>query len=162
MNCKQSAALELQMSVDLDPSCPVFTGELWGEGDLLAGIRSLIKESETQGGVTIHLFHDRVPSGLSSARRLAVLCIVREALTNAVRHAKTKRVLVTLCRRGRVIELSIEDNGIGFDVERRRRSSTPTNGLLVMEERAARAGGRLSIRSFVRGGTTVIAKIPLD
>jgi two-component system, NarL family, sensor histidine kinase LiaS len=161
MNPHQAAALELPMLIDPDPSCPLSRKELWAERDLLSALRRLIKESETLGGITVHFFHDRVPSDLSSARRLAILCIVREALANAVKHAKTKRVLLSLCRRGKTIELAIDDNGIGFDVERRRKSCTPANGLLIMEERASEAGGRLSIQSFVRGGTRVMAKIPL-
>ena len=60
------------------------------------------------------------------------------------------------------LRLTVTDNGIGFDVERRRRSGTSTTGLLIMEERATELGGRLSILSFVRGGTRVMAKIPLS
>ncbi len=162
MDRNQAAALELPMLIDPDPSCPLSRKELWAERDLLSAVRNLIKESEIEGGITIHLFHDRMPPDLTSARRLAILCIVREALVNVVRHARTKRALLSLCRRGRMLEISIEDNGIGFDVERRKRSGTSTNGLLIMEERATELGGRLSIQSFVRGGTRVMAKIPLS
>lgn len=162
MDRNQAAALELPMLLEPDPSCPLSRKDLWVERDLFSSLRSLIKESETLGGITIHFFHDSVPPDLSASRRLAILCIAREALSNIVRYARTKRVLLSLCRRGKVIELSIEDNGIGFDVERRRkRKGASSNGLQIMEERAAEVGGMLSIQSFVRGGTRVTAKLPL-
>lgn len=161
MDHNQAAALELPMLLEPDPSCPLSRKDLWVERDLFSALRSLIKESETLGGITIHFFHDSVPPDLSATRRLAILCIAREALSNIVRYARTKRVLFSLCRRGKMIELSIEDNGIGFDVERRKRRGAPSNGLQIMELRAAEVGGMLSIQSFVKGGTRVIAKLPL-
>lgn len=162
MDRNQTALLELPMLLDPDPSCPVSRKELWAERDLFSAIRYLIKESEALGGISVHFFHDSVQPDLSPSRRLGILCIAREALLNAAQHSKTRRVLLSLCRRGRTLELSIEDNGIGFDVERRlKRRGTSVTGLRIMEERASQAGGTLSIQSFVRGGTRVTAKLPL-
>jgi signal transduction histidine kinase len=83
-----------------------------------------------------------------------VLRIAQEALTNAVRHAGAKHVGVRLGADGGSVVLEVSDDGVGFepsDPELRSRRL----GLTSMEERAARLGGRLEIRSAPGAGTTV-------
>src|SRR4051794_1261268 len=83
-----------------------------------------------------------------------VLRIAQEALANAVRHAGARHVGVRLGSAGGSVLLEVSDDGTGFepsdpDVRSRRL------GLTSMEERAARLGGRLEIRSAPGAGTTV-------
>src|SRR4051794_35825208 len=83
-----------------------------------------------------------------------VLRIAQEALANAVRHAGARHVGVRLGSAGGTVLLEVSDDGMGFepsdpDVRSRRL------GLTSMEERAARLGGRLEIRSAPGEGTTV-------
>jgi len=80
--------------------------------------------------------------------------IAQEALHNALRHAGATRIAVVLrCEPGRV-ELSVTDDGVGFDPDaagvRSRRL-----GLTTMAERARAAGGALEIVSAPGAGTTV-------
>jgi signal transduction histidine kinase len=92
-------------------------------------------------------------------RDAEILRIAQEALQNALRHAGAARISVQLQRDGNGLLLAVDDDGIGFDPAapglRARRL-----GLTSMEERAARIGGRLSIRSRVGTGTTVRLEIP--
>lgn len=87
-----------------------------------------------------------------------VFAIVREATTNVVKHARARQVTLTV-RRTSELEVTIADDGIGFD---------PTvpfpdhYGLTGMRERIAALGGRLDIASSPGGGTTVSAIIPLS
>jgi signal transduction histidine kinase len=83
-----------------------------------------------------------------------VLRIAQEALANAVRHAGARCLRVRLARDGERVVLEVSDDGAGFeptDPEVRGRRL----GLTSMEERAARLGGRLEIRSAPGAGTTV-------
>jgi signal transduction histidine kinase len=83
-----------------------------------------------------------------------VLRIAQEALANAVRHAGAHRLSVRLARAEGTLVLEVSDDGAGFepsDPEVRGRRL----GLTSMEERAARLGGRLEIRSAPGAGTTV-------
>jgi PAS domain S-box-containing protein len=85
--------------------------------------------------------------------------IAQEALNNVARHARAQSVGVVLERRGRTLSLVIEDDGIGFD------ASTISNtmiGLIGMRERAAVVGGSLDIEPTPGGGTTVLARVPLQ
>jgi signal transduction histidine kinase len=90
--------------------------------------------------------------------------IAQEALNNATRHANAKQVLLSVESDGRLLKLSIHDDGVGFDESdaRERIVKSGNMGLIGMEERAQLAGGRLKLRSVPGGGTTVSAIFPLD
>jgi signal transduction histidine kinase len=86
---------------------------------------------------------------------LAVLRIVEEALHNALRHARARRIVVSLG--SDLVEVS--DDGDGFD-PRRPELRAHHLGLTSMEERARELGGRLEIRSAPGEGTTVRLETP--
>jgi signal transduction histidine kinase len=79
--------------------------------------------------------------------------IVREALTNAIRHARPSSVAVRLRQNGSVV-LEIFDDGIGFDPEEAG-DARDRFGLIMMKERATAIGGDLSIQSKPGAGTLV-------
>ncbi len=90
--------------------------------------------------------------------------IVQEALTNVAKHSKCSHVdVVVEGYRGQLI-LLVEDNGCGFDVDEILTSSNQERrlGIEGMRERAALAGGELSIESERGKGTTVIAKVKCE
>ena len=71
--------------------------------------------------------------------------VAQEALTNVVRHAKARSVIVELTRNDGQLHLSVRDDGVGFDVAAVREQAVRGDslGLLSMEERATLAGGGL-------------------
>lgn len=86
------------------------------------------------------------------------LCFFRigqEALRNGVVHGKAQRFVVSLTRRGEVIELTVTDDGSGFDLEAVRGDASNGLGLVSMEERAHAIGAEVHIVSGPRQGTTV-------
>jgi signal transduction histidine kinase len=93
------------------------------------------------------------------ARDAEVLRIAQEALQNALRHAGASRIAVRLGHEDGRLLLEVADDGAGFDPDdpalRSRRL-----GLTSMEERAARVGGRLEIRSRPGAGTSVRLEVP--
>jgi signal transduction histidine kinase len=95
--------------------------------------------------------------------QIACFRIAQEALTNVARHAGAKNVDLELRRRGEMLELTVSDDGRGFDVKMavERVGADASLGLLGMRERARLLGGRVTIESTRRGGTTVHARIPL-
>jgi PAS domain S-box-containing protein len=82
--------------------------------------------------------------------------VTQESLTNVVKHARARNVAVTLARRQDELHLTIEDDGVGFDVNRQGGGW----GLRGMAERARSAGGLLQIESTPAGGTTVLVRLP--
>jgi two-component system sensor histidine kinase UhpB len=114
-----------------------------------------------EGRPTAHLALDAgEASRLSPDVKTAAFRIAQEAVTNVLRHAKARNVWVTLVARAAELELSVRDDGEGFDV---RTSRAPADGfgLSSMEERARLVGGRLEIRAAPGAGTEVCACFPL-
>jgi PAS domain S-box-containing protein len=91
--------------------------------------------------------------------------VAQEALTNAKRHAETKRVYVSLARRERSVHLEVRDFGRGFDLEGVRSGEGRRGervGLTGMRERLALLGGGLEVHSKPGQGTSVVAELPLS
>jgi signal transduction histidine kinase len=93
------------------------------------------------------------------SRALALFRILQEALTNVVRHAHAGAVRVTLRQRGRLITLSVKDNGRG--ITKAEMSSVEAIGLLGMSERARLLDGRVTIAGVQGRGTTVTVQVPI-
>jgi len=88
--------------------------------------------------------------------RLTIFRIAQEAITNSVRHAQADRVIVNLETLGPENQLTIEDNGQGFNVDAVLAGNERNClGLLGMIERAALIGGDCEIQS-VRGRGTIV------
>jgi len=91
--------------------------------------------------------------------------VAQEALTNVVKHAKARAVTVELSTNDNEeqLDLSVRDDGVGFDVSAVRAQAVrgASLGLLSMEERAALAGGGLEYDSTPGRGTEVHAWFPL-
>jgi signal transduction histidine kinase len=96
---------------------------------------------------------------VGAERRNALLHILHEALTNAIRHGSARRVLVSLTDGHGGPSLRIADDGSGFDVPTAVRSATGL-GLISMGERAQLLGGGLDISSRPGAGTIVEVGLP--
>jgi len=80
--------------------------------------------------------------------------IVQESLRNGIVHGDAQRLAVSLTGSGEHVELTITDDGRGFDLEAVRRDGSGL-GLVSMEERAHVVGGEVHVASGLRQGTTV-------
>lgn len=85
--------------------------------------------------------------------------VLQEALTNIVKHAQASQVWVDLSVEDDIVNLTIQDNGIGFSEEK-----PPSNGigLTGLNERITIAGGTLNINSMPKHGTILSAQFPLS
>ncbi|MCW2877213.1 MAG: Histidine kinase [Sphaerisporangium sp.] len=81
--------------------------------------------------------------------------VLREALSNVVRHAKASRADVTARTHEGWLTLVVEDNGVGVPAEGRR------SGLRNLEERADRLGGSFDVTSPESGGTRLQWRVPI-
>jgi PAS domain S-box-containing protein len=103
---------------------------------------------------------------VSEEVRTTIYRVVQEGLTNIVKHAKQPAgVSIVIERVGATLRLLIEDDGCGFDAgpaQERAGERNGSLGLAGMRERLALIGGELDIESSIGGGTTVLARIPLE
>ncbi|MBQ6442251.1 MAG: ATP-binding protein [Lachnospiraceae bacterium] len=93
---------------------------------------------------------------------LTLLRIIYEACSNAVHHANAKEVNVRLIYSEDHIDLSIEDDGDGFELENLRVGDDRTGfGLPIMKERVFLLSGEMDIQSELGKGTTITITVPL-
>ena len=103
---------------------------------------------ELDGSVSPQLSHDM---------RLTLYRIVEEALNNVAKHSQARKVKISLGASPETgIRLTIQDDGMGFDVAR----MAVGNGLLFMEEYAEALGAELEVDSNPGHGTTVSIASP--
>jgi PAS domain S-box-containing protein len=90
--------------------------------------------------------------------------MVQEALNNTARHARASRATVRMVKSHPDLLVRIEDNGDGFDVDKRMAEAVGENrmGLRSMEERARLIGGTMEVQSLAGAGARIIFKIPLE
>jgi signal transduction histidine kinase len=117
--------------------------------EIIDGFRAV---SPAQMDITIQ------PIGHAPEReqRHTIVQIAREALSNIARHANASHVKLTLSESSGMYQLTIEDNGRGFDPA----SANLGNGLKNMQQRAKQIGGRLDIHSVPGRGTKLSLTVP--
>ena len=120
--------------------------------DLLAPFRASGAEAELKVDASL---------GLDEEAERLVYRAAAEALRNVERHAQANRIAVSVERDEAGVQLVVADNGAGFAPEdRERRREEGHVGLSLLEELAARAGGRLDVRSAPGEGTTFELELP--
>lgn len=93
------------------------------------------------------------------ATQLAAYRIVQEALTNAIRHSRARRVEVALERSAeRMLVVTVADDGRGLVAAAA--AAEGRRGILGMQERAALLGGTVTVEDSAGGGVEVIATLP--
>lgn len=124
--------------------------------EFVNALKQFIARFSQRTGIQVNLQLDDLTIS-SPAMSIALMRLIQEALTNAVKHGKATAVEVTLKREGKNLVGIISDNGVGFEPEQ---TSTGL-GLQTMRERVAAFGGSLEIRSAPQQGTTVEFTLPL-
>jgi signal transduction histidine kinase len=124
-------------------------------GGLAGSIRAYAVLAGRTHGAEVVVEAGELPA-LDSRQQTAVYRVAQEAIGNALRHSGSRQVSVCLYRRQRNVVLQVSDRGAGFDPG----SALAGLGLTTMRERAASAGGRLSITSAPGAGTRVRLSIP--
>jgi len=128
---------------------------------LIPTLTEYLHEFSAQHGIQVDLQvqEDRVP-GFSSAEETQLVRIIQEALTNIWKHAKATRAVIRFGVQNGHREVTIQDNGRGFEPERIRKRAASRFGLETMRERAEGLGGGVEIESRPGAGTTVTIRLP--
>lgn len=85
--------------------------------------------------------------------------IIQELTNNAIKHASAKNILVQLSKNENILNLTVEDDGKGFDTKQL--ANIKGTGLQNVHSRIDYLKGSLEIQSSVDGGTSVIIEIPI-
>jgi signal transduction histidine kinase len=129
---------------------------LLDELGLGAALAKFLEDFSASTGIAVT---KKLPSGRYPPEvEIALFRVVQEALENVRRHARAKRVTVTIKERGRTLIGWIADDGVGFD----RRRATEGLGLSGMREWISLVGGKLEVRSAPGRGTRIEFEVPLS
>ena len=130
------------LSLDLRPS-------LLDDLGVVAAIRWYLDRQAQRAGFEAQFLADPPEMRLNPELETTCFRVVQEAITNVVRHAQAKLVRVELRQYENSLDLTIRDDGVGFDVRaaRERGAADPSLGLLGMEERVQLMGGQIEVRS---------------
>lgn len=114
--------------------------------------------------LNIELLLDSIEPRLPVEIETTCFRMLQEAITNVLRHARATRVRVTLKYDNAGLDLTIEDDGIGFDVAAALEQSShgASLGLLGMQERILLSGGRVSITSTPGVGSRIWCVFPVE
>ncbi|HEX9493706.1 MAG TPA: ATP-binding protein, partial [Thermoanaerobaculia bacterium] len=115
---------------------------------------SLVREFTSESGIRVTL-ETRGSCALTLPVEAELYRIAEQALANVRQHARAKSVKIALTCTARNASLTIEDDGVGFDV---RRVPAGRHGIEGMRERARIAGGTLRITSRRGKGTRIVVK----
>ena len=126
-----------------------------GELGLVPSITAAVAEVNRLGHRTsVHLhIDDNWPEDLSPSQEIHCLHIVREAMSNTLKHAQANNAVVSLQNRLTFLEISITDDGVGFGDTL---AEMGQFGLQIMTERALRIGGRIEYQTLQAGGASVL------
>jgi PAS domain S-box-containing protein len=131
---------------------------------LVAAISYLIDNSLEVSKIKVKLRTTGQERRLSPPVEIALFRVVQETINNILKHAKARRVIITLNFKSKSLKIRVQDDGVGFDVPEvfNSRSKTRGLGLLGMRERMDSINGSLVINSGVGRGTQITVEAPYE
>jgi PAS domain S-box-containing protein len=130
------------------------------------GLMPALREALTRFGIEQGVETDLVgtlPLPMSSDLETLAYRVVQEALTNAAKHARAGRVVVSVETTATSLRVEVEDDGRGFDSAMTREFLRQGRvGLASMRERVELANGTFVVRSNRGRGTSIVATLPVD
>jgi len=146
-------------SLTFDLSSPI----LYELGFEAAVAEWLTEQVGQKHGIATEFEDDELPKPLSESVCVLLFRDVRELLVNVIKHARARKVKVSITKLDDTICVSVEDDGVGFAPDRI--ASTPTQtggfGLFSIRERLEQLGGRLEIESQPGKGSKITMTAPL-
>lgn len=130
-----------------------------GNDGLMSGLKRLVTEFRANSLTEAVLIGpEKELVDLAPSQSLALFHICQEALANAAKHAKAKKVEIALWSTDDRVLMEIHDDGKGFDMEKQ--SISIGHGMANMQTRAQSGGGDVDVSSAPGEGTTILAWVP--
>ena len=128
-------------------------------GDLVTALQQLMTKMVLGTNIKSEVSIEGEPFTLNSAVEVELFRIAQEALTNTLRYARASEIWIQLIFETDTVYLSIEDNGIGFDLQSH---STEGFGLIGIRERCDRLNCDLIIDSAIAKGTKIVVTVSVS
>lgn len=130
---------------------------------LSAAVRWLAESRLEANGIRVQVEEDPDLGRLPQEMEIALFRVAQEAMTNILRHSGARNVAISLQKRDDRLDLRVEDDGVGFDMEEIVHGPDTSRGLglLGMAERVHLLGGEFYMTSTPGEGTRIQVQIPL-
>lgn len=129
---------------------------------LVPAVHWYAQDTAKRTGLEIEVINEGISDRLPDAVETILFRTVQEALTNTVRHAQAKHVVVQFNCDHATVRLEIEDDGVGFEPTNLRLHAMPPGwGLMGIRERVELAGGEFAIDSAPGHGTILRVVVPV-
>lgn len=125
---------------------------------LLPALQFQARRFSSYSGLPVHIRPESDAAGVPEEHRICIYRVVQECLTNAAKHSGAKSVEIHLKEASGMIEVTVQDDGIGFA---RLPGAQGGIGLIGMEERVHDLKGSLTVESSPAVGTKVRVRLPL-
>lgn len=128
-------------------------------------VRDAIQKIEKANSIHIQYVVEGKEIIVPSVVGISILRIIQEGCSNAIKHGNAKLISIKLSYQKNAIEVSIEDDGCGFDIEDipdTIREDHSGFGISMMKERIYLLSGELDIKSKIGEGTKIFASIPVN
>jgi PAS domain S-box-containing protein len=158
---EEEVALVVEHARDISASVQHLSHRLHpGHLQLLGLVRAIerLRSEFSRQPPTVGFVHRDVPRTIDHDVSLCLYRVVQEGLSNAVKHSEAAHVWMSLTGGPAGLELTITDDGRGFD---QGSLSSQGLGLISMRERLEAVGGVLEIQSTPESGTCLRAAVPM-
>lgn len=125
-------------------------------------LETMINDFRHKKDLQIHFTTCRLDDLILKGEMINLYRIVQEALTNIVKHGKASEASITLKRTEDSLNVTIQDNGQGFRLDKAHRRTHPGLGLSTMAERTRLLNGTFDIQSQPKEGTTITVTVPVQ
>jgi signal transduction histidine kinase len=120
---------------------------------LSLAVRTMVEDAAARANLDLNLSIAAELPSLSPDVEQCIYRVAQEAVTNVAKHAEAKALTVNLESAGEKVTLTVHDDGVGFDAEKKGKAND--YGLEGMKERAQLVGAELAVTSKPGEGTTV-------
>jgi two-component system, chemotaxis family, CheB/CheR fusion protein len=127
---------------------------------LVISLKALCDEFSKAESIAVRFKSSKLPDAVPQEIASGLYRIAQESLQNIAKHSKSKHVSVELTVPDHSIQLSIKDDGIGFDLLTIRGKGGL--GMVGMVERARMMGGKLSMESRPGHGSEIAVRVPME
>lgn len=129
------------------------------------GLQAALKDycsSMTGGETKVTLQFYGSDNGIDINQQVTMYRVIQELINNAIKHARASEVLVQFMREGSQIDITVEDNGVGFNKNKDLKKNNTGMGLSNLQTRVAYLKGNIDFETEENEGTTVNVHINID
>ena len=124
---------------------------------LIPSIKAISNQISSSHKISIEVINVNVNRHIKNTIEIQIFRIIQELLTNCIKHAKATKVIIQFSEYEQVLNVIVEDNGKGFDI-----NETPLGfGLKNVKKRIEKMGGTIEIDATLNTGSSLILNIPL-